>query len=532
VSLAVAAPGRSGVLSIAASTDHKRLALVAMVSASVFFVISGLYAVTMRTQLAQPGQHVVSTNTYDELFTMHGSGMVFLVVTPFALALGLYLVPLQIGAAELLWPRLALAGVWLITGGGVIMQLGWLTTQGAARAGWSAYYPLSGESASPGVGMDFWIMGVIAATLGAIVLAVTLVATIIRVRAPGMTMLRLPVFTWSVFVSSLMVAMAFPALVVAMGLLELDRRGVWHVFDGPHGPLAYQNLFWFYGHPAVYVMFFPFVGAVAEVVATSSRRRFFGYRSFVFALLGFTTLSMSVWAHHLFATGQLPNEYFALTSTALLIPAGIEYVDLLATMWRGSIRLTVAMLFALGFIVQFALGGVTGIILASPPLDYHLTDSAFVTAHFHYTLFAGSLFGLFAGIYHWFPKATGRLLRESLGRWHFALMVVGTNLTFFPMFILGYDGMPRRVADYSPANDFGGWNLVATVGSFVTAVSVAVFVINLAVSIRRPVPAGNDPWEGQTLEWWTASPPPRYNFESLPEIRSFAPLLDLREGSS
>ena len=528
----VALPRRAGPLAIAASTDHKRLALIATVSAGVFFVISGLYAVTMRTQLAQPGEHVVSANTYDQLFTMHGSGMVFLVVTPFALALGLYLVPLQIGAAELLWPRLALAGVWLITGGGVIMQLGWLTTQGAARAGWSAYYPLSGESASPGVGMDFWIMGVIAATLGAIALALTLVATIIRVRAPGMTMLRLPVFTWSVFVSSLMVVMAFPALVVAMGLLELDRRGVWHVYDGPHGPLAYQNLFWFYGHPAVYVMFFPFVGAVAEVVATSSRRRFFGYRAFVFALLGFTALSMSVWAHHLFATGQLPNEYFALTSTALAIPAGIEYVDMLATMWRGSIRLTTAMLFALGFIVQFALGGVTGIILASPPLDYHLTDSAFVTAHFHYTLFAGSLFGLFAGIYYWYPKATGNLLRERLGRWQWALMVIGTNLTFFPMFILGYDGMPRRVETYSPSAGFSGWNLVASIGSFVIAASVAVFLWNLVVSVRRPVAAGHDPWEGQTLEWWAASPPPRHNFDSLPAIHSYAPLLDLREAAS
>ncbi|MDX6568914.1 MAG: cytochrome c oxidase subunit [Gaiellales bacterium] len=527
----VAAPRRTGLLAVAASTDHKRLALIAMISAGVFFLISGLYAVTMRTQLARPGEHVVSTGTYNELFTMHGSGMVFLVVTPFALALGLYLIPLQIGAAELLWPRLSLAGVWLISGGGVIMQLGWLTTQGAARAGWSAYYPRSGSSASPGVGMDFWIMGVISATLGAIVVAVTLIATVIRLRAPGMTMLRLPVFTWSVFVAGLMVAMSFPALVVAMALLELDRRGVWHVYDGPHGPLAYQNLFWFYGHPAVYVMFFPFVGAVAEVVATSSRRRFFGYRSFVFALLGFTALSMSVWAHHLFATGQLPNEYFALTSTALLIPAGIEYVDLLATMWRGSIRLTVAMLFALGFIVQFALGGVTGIILASPPLDYHLTDSAFVTAHFHYTLFAGSLFGLFAGIYHWFPKVTGLLLRESLGRWHFALMVAGTNLTFFPMFILGYDGMPRRVASYSPSAGFSGWNLVASIGAFVTAAAVAVFLWNLVVSTRRPIAAGNNPWHGQTLEWWTASPPPRYNFESLPEIGSFAPLLDLREAS-
>ncbi len=532
MSAAAAVPARAGVLSIAASTDHKRLALIATTSAFVFFVISGLYALTMRTQLARPGAHVVSTGTYNELFTMHGSGMVFLVVTPFALALGVYLVPLQVGAAELAWPRLVLSGVWLITGGGLIMQLGWLTAQGAARAGWTAYYPLSGSSGSPGVGMDFWIMGVIAATLGAIALAASLVGTILLLRAPGMTMLRLPVFTWSVFVSALMVVMSFPVLVVTMALLELDRQGIWRVFDGPHGALAYQNLFWFYGHPAVYVMFFPFVGAVAEVVATSSRQRFFGYRAFVLALLGFSALSMSVWAHHMFATAQMPNEYFALTSTLLVIPAGIEYLDLLATMWRGNIRLTVPMLFALGFIVQFAVGGVTGTILASPTLDYQFTDSYFVIAHFHYTLVAGSLFGFFAGVYYWFPKATGALLRESYGRLQFALMTIGVNLTFFPMFILGYEGMPRRIATYGASDGFTGLNTASTIGSFLIAASVAVFIANVAISLRRPVVAGNDPWDGQTLEWWTTSPPPRHNFASLPQIRSFAPLLDLREPSS
>jgi cytochrome c oxidase subunit I len=314
-----------------------------------------------------------------------------------------------------------------------------------------------------------------------------------------------------------------------MALLFYDRH-YGGVFDASGGPIAYQHLFWFYGHPVVYVMFFPFVGAVAEVVAVFSRRRFFGYEAMVLSLLTFAGLSMSVWAHHMFATGQVPNQYFSLTSTALVVAAGIEYFDVIATLIGGSILLRTPMLFALGFLLQFLIGGLTGVIVASPPLDYHVHDSYFVVAHFHYTLFAGSLFGLFAGVYYWFPKVTGAMLRESLGKLHFWLMAAGANLTFFPMFLLGQDGMPRRVADYSPEAGFTGENRLATLGAFVIALGIAVFIWNLVVSLRDREPAGDDPWEGHSLEWFTTSPPPRHNFRSLPPIRSFTPLFDLRHG--
>ncbi len=377
--------------------------------------------------------------------------------------------------------------------------------------------------------MDLWIIGVILATAGVTLMAVSIIATIVRLRAPGMSMMRLPVFTWTSLVTALMVVGSFPVLVVAMALLLADRH-IGGIFDSPGGPLVYQHLFWFYGHPVVYVMFFPFLGAVAEVVSTFSRRRFFGYPFLVGSLIVFTGLSMAVWAHHMFTTGGVQNQYFSLTSHLLAVPAGIEYFDLIATMIGGSILLRTPMLFAVGFILQFLVGGLTGIIVASPPLDYHVHDSFFVVAHFHYTLFAGSLFGFFAGVYFWFPKVTGAMLREGLGRLHFWLLVLGANLTFFPMFFLGFDGMQRRVADY-PSN-LGDLNLLSSIGAAVIAIAICVFIANVVVSLRRRQPADPNPWEGQSLEWWSASPPPRHNFGSLPEIRSYAPLLDLRQEGS
>jgi cytochrome c oxidase subunit I len=531
MSAATTALRRTTELALPGSTDHKRVALRLGGLALVFFLAGGVMALLIRTELLEPGMQVVSHDTYNELFSMHGSTMIYLFVTPVALALGVYLVPLQIGAAELRWSRTAALGAWLVGAGGVVMYLGFFTVDGADKAGWTAFDPLSNAVNSPGIGMDFWIFGVALAAAGSVLIGAALLATILTRRAPGMSMLRIPFFTWTMLVTALMTVASFPALIVAMGLLWVERQ-FGGVFDSPNGPVAYQHLFWFYGHPVVYVMFFPFVGAVAEVVSVFSGRRFFGYRAGVFALLAFTAISMSVWAHHMFATGQVPNRYFALTSTLLVVPAGVEYFDLLATMWRGRIRLAVPMLFALGFVVQFLIGGLTGIFVASPPLDYHVHDSYFVVAHFHYTLFAGSLFGFFAGVYYWFPKATGALLREGLGRVHFWLMALGANLTFFPMFLLGWDGMPRRVADYTAASGFQTLNVIASIGSYVIAISIACFIANVAVSLRRRVPAGDDPWGGHTLEWATTSPPPRHNFTTaLPRIRSFAPLLDRREES-
>jgi cytochrome c oxidase subunit I len=509
-----------------AATDHKKTAAKIGVASIFFFLLSGLLALTMRAELAQPGLQFVSDHTYDELFTMHGSGMIYLFLTPAALGLGLYLVPLQVGAAEIAAPRLALFGFWLYLCGGLTMYSGFLTDNGSGDATWTATIPLSNSTGTPGVGMDLWVIGVALAVLGSLLIAVTILLTILRLRAPGMTMLRLPVFTWTMLTTTFMVVASFPVLVVAMGLLIAERH-LGGVFTGSTGSVVYQHLFWFYGHPVVYVMFFPFVGAVGEAVATFSRKRFFGYRALIVSLLFFTALSMAVWGHHMFITGAVKNQYYSLTSTLLAVPAGIEYLDLIGTMIGGALVFRAPMLFALGFIAQFLIGGLTGIIVASPPLDYHVNGTYFIVAHFHYTLFAGSLFGLLAGVHYWFPKATGAMLRERLAKASFWVLVLGANLTFFPMFFLGYDGMPRRVADYEPR--LGDLNLLSSIGAGVIAIGVLMVLGNIVASLRRQEPAGDDPWGAQTLEWWSTSPPPRDNFTSLPEITSHAPLLDLRE---
>jgi cytochrome c oxidase subunit I len=519
---------RRGLIAFVGSTDHKSLAARLFIMAFGWFAVAGATAVLMRTQLATPQLKLFGHMGYNELFTMHGSTMIYLFALPMVLALGAYMVPLQIGAADLAWSRVALIGFWMILGGGVIMWSGWFTVNGAASAGWYAYDPLSDRVNTPGNGEDFWIIGVLLAGVGAFLIAACILATIVRRRAPGMSMLRLPTFSWTMVVTCLMVLTAFPPLVVAMALL-LIQRAHGGIYTVPNGPFAYQQLFWFFGHPVVYIVFFPFLGAVSEVIATFSGRRWFGYRPFVFSLLFFAALSMSVWGHHLMTTGGVPTRFFALTSTALLVPAGIEYFDSFATMWRGRIRFTVAMLFAIGFLVMFLVGGLSGIWIASPPLNYEANGSYFIVAHFHYTLFGGSVFGMFAAIYYWFPKVTGRLLDEGLGRSHFVLTLIGVNVTFFPMFVLGAEGMSRRVADYPASSGWQPLNDVATAGAYILAVSVAVFLVNLIVSVRRNIAAGPDPWLGQTLEWATASPPPRHNFGSLPAVRSFAPLLDERE---
>jgi len=513
------------------STDHKRVARRTALVAFGFFLAGGVLALLIRTQLATPDSRLFGADAYDALFTMHGSTMIYLFVVPTAMALGVYFVPLQVGATEIAAPRVSLAGFWLYVSGGVTMWAGWLTVNGPGTAGWTAFDPLSDTPHSPGIGMDFWIFGVMLATLGCLLMALCVLSTIIARRAPGMTMLRLAPFTWTMLVTCLMVAVAFPVLVVTMGLLWVQRE-FGGVFSSSGGPIGYQNLFWFYGHPVVYVMFFPFVGAVAEVISVHSGRRLFGYRPFAISLLAFTALSTSVWAHHMFTTGQVANKYFALTSTALVVPAGIEYFDMIGTLAGGNIRLRTPMLFALAFLIQFLIGGLTGIILGSPPLNYDLHNTYFVVGHFHYTLFAGSLFGFFAGVYHWFPKVTGVLLRERIGKVHFWLMTLGANLTFLPMIIVGWEGMRRRVDGYPGSPGWQTLNDLSTAGAAVIAISVLTFLVNVALSLRTRVPAGPDPWEGHTLEWATSSPPPRRNFAALPPIRSYSPLLDQREAAA
>jgi cytochrome c oxidase subunit 1 len=522
-------PRFNGWLGAAVSTDHKRMGLTLGVCSLFFFLLGGVFALLMRTQLAQSNMQFLSDNSYNELFTMHGSTMIYLFVCPMAIALAMYLVPLQIGAVRMSAPRLALAGFWAWLCGGLVMQQGWFASGGAGRDGWSSYAPLSNGTNTPGVGQDLWVIGVILAACGMIAMAGCVAATVARRRAPGMSLLRMPVFTWTALVSVLMVVGSFPVLVVAMVLLYVDRHGG-HIYTGFTGAIDYQDLFWFFGHPVVYVMFFPYLGAAAEAVAVSSHKRWFGYVAFVASIMAFAALSMAVWSHHMYVTGGVTNQYFAFTSTALLVPAGIEYFDMIGTLIGGAIVLRTSMLFALTFFIQFLVGGLSGIFVASPVLDYHAYGTYIVVAHFHYTLFAGSIFGFFAGVYHWFPKMTGAMLREGLGKLQLLLMVVGTNLTFLPMFFLGNDGMPRRVSRYPTHPGWGTLNELETIGAGIIALGVLVFLANVWASLRQRVPAGNDPWLGHTLEWATTSPPPPLNFEGpLPPICSYAPLLDLRE---
>jgi len=455
--------------------------------------------------------------------------MIALAITPLALGYGVYLVPLQVGSPVIAAPRVTLLGYWMYVAGGITLLYGAATPGGAADSWWS-YLPLSDVRYTPGTGEDLWIIGMFLATGGMILLAGTILWTVLRLRAPGVTMLRLPLFTWAQVVTTLMTLAGFPSLLGGLCVLMASR--VDPSFVGNFWSFAYQNLFWFYGHPVVYVMFFPFVGCVDEVLATFAGRRFFAYPAEVLALLGFSVGSMAVWGHHLFATGQSANDYFSLTSILLTIPAGIEYFGFLGTLLHARLRYPPAMLFALAFIPQFLIGGITGIMVAMPSLDYMFNDSFFVVGHFHYTLFGGSVFGLFAGIYFWFPKATGVRLNDRLGKIHFWLMVIGTNTAFMPMFFLGYFGMPRRIVTYPVSAGWGTLNLISTVGAFILGVSFLLFAYIVYHSVRHRTPQPPNPWGAYTLEWATSSPPPRFNFNAeypVPKVRSYAPLLDLRE---
>ncbi|MGE5285921.1 MAG: cytochrome c oxidase subunit I [Micromonosporaceae bacterium] len=511
------------------STDHKRIGVLITGTALVQFLIYGVVALTMRAQLARPDQHLLSPQLYNQFFTLHGTGMITLAITPFALGLGVYLVPLQIAAPTIAAPRVTLLGYWLYVAGSVTLILAAVIPSGAAT-GWWGYTPLAGTRFSPGTGENLWVVGVFLAGVGFLLLSGTLGWTILTKRAPGMTLMRMPLFTWSELVTVFMGLSAFPSLLAAMAMIALERAAPGS-FSSNTWNLLYENLFWFYGHPVVYIMFFPFVGCVLECLSTFSGRRSFAYQGTVLALLAFSTLSMAVWGHHLFASGQVVNDYYSMTSILLTVPAGVEYFSMLGTLLHGKMRYPTPMLFALAFIPQFLIGGLTGIMVATPAFDYDANDSYFIVGHFHYTLFAGSVFGFFAGLYFWFPKATGIRLSEALGKLHFVLMVIGTNVTFLPFFGLGILGMTRRVATYPGNEGFNTLSFIASIGSGIIGLSIMVFIYNLYISARRKVPAPPNPWDAFTLEWATSSPPPRYNFDAqypVPRIRSYAPLLDLR----
>jgi cytochrome c oxidase subunit I len=524
----VTAPERHDLLSWITSTDHKRIGVLYMATTLLFLAVAGGLAMVLRTQLAAPQAQLLEAHAYNQVFTLHGTAMIFLVIAPFGLGLANYLVPLQVGAPDMAFPRLNATSFWIFLFGGLFVFAGATSNEGAAAAGWTSYAPLSDVVVSSGLGQDFWIVGLALVSIASIMTAINIVTTTFIFRAPGMTMWRIPIFTWEMIATSLLIFMAFPSLMATLLLLFVDRHLGGHAFDPAFGGSAilYQHLFWFFGHPEVYVLILPFFGIVSEVISTFSGRPVFGYTGMVLSAFAIAGLSMGVWAHHMFTTGAVDNPFFSFVSFLIAVPTGIKFFNWICTMWGGAIRYATAMLYALGFLLNFLLGGVTGVMLASPPLDFQARDSYFVVAHFHYTVGGGSFFALFAAVYYWWPKIYGWRLDERLGRIHFWLTFIGFNVTFLPMFFMGVFGMPRRVFTYPATGALPMLNLVATAGAYLMLLGGIAFVANVIVSSRRREPAGDNPWHGYTLEWATTSPPPEHNFDRLPPIRSARPLFE------
>jgi len=512
------------------TTDPKTLGKMYMVTAFFWFMMAGLMALFMRAELARPGLQFLSQEQYNQLFTMHGTIMLLFYATAIVFGFANFVLPLQIGAPDVAFPRLNAFSYWLYFFGALIAFSGFFTPGGAAAFGWTAYAPLSNSINSPGVGGDLWIMGLAVSGLGTILGGVNMVTTVICLRAPGMTMWRLPIFTWNILVTSILVLIAFPVLTAALFGLAADRHFGSHVFDPANGgAILYQHLFWFFGHPEVYIVALPFFGIVTEIFPVFSRKPVFGYRGLVYATLSIAALSVAVWAHHMFATGAVLLPFFSFMTFLIAVPTGLKFFNWIGTMWRGQLTFQSPMLFACGFLVTFLFGGLTGVILGAPALDFHVSDTYFVVAHFHYVLFGTIVFATYAGIYFWFPKMTGRFLDEGLGKLHFWTTFIGFHLTFLVQHWLGNMGMPRRYADYLPTDGFTTLNTISSVGAFVLGASTLPFIWNVLRSLRHgEVTTADDPWGyGNSLEWATSSPPPRHNFTSLPRIRSERPAFEL-----
>jgi len=514
---------------ILTTTDHKLIGKLYLCTSFAWFIIGGIMALLMRSELAFPGQQLINDETYNQLFTMHGTIMLLLFATPLFFGFGNAIMPLQIGAPDVAFPRLNMFSYWLFLFGGLIAASGFLSPEGAADFGWFAYAPLSDAVRSPGVGGDLWVMGLWMAGLGTILGAVNFITTIICMRAPGMTLFRMPIFVWNTLVTSLLVLIAFPILAGALLSLEADRKLGAHVFDAVHGgPVLWQHLFWFFGHPEVYIIALPFFGIVTEIFPVFSRKPVFGYVGLVAATIGIAILSVAVWAHHMFVTGAVDLPFFSGMTFLIGVPTGVKFFNWIGTMWGGSISFDTPMLWSIGFLTTFLFGGLTGIILASPPLDFHVSDSYFVVAHFHYVVFGTVVFAMFAGFYFWWPKMTGKMLDERLGKIHFWLLFVGFHTTFLVQHWLGVEGMPRRYADYAKSDGFTTLNQVSTIGAFLLATSMFPFFLNVWKTSRTPNVTVDDPWGwGRSLEWATSCPPPRHNFSSIPRIRSESPAFDL-----
>ncbi len=523
-------PRGSKFLSYLRTTDPKVIGTMYIVTTLTFFMIGGAMAMFMRAELAQPGMQFLSFEQYNQLFTMHGTIMLLFYATPIVFGFANLVLPLQIGSPDVAFPRLNAFSYWLYLFGAITAMLGFVTPGGAAAFGWTAYTPLSDSINSPGAGGDLWIMGLVLSGLGTILGGVNMVTTTVCLRAPGMTMWRMSIFTWNIFITSILVLIVFPVLTAALLGLEADRHFGAHVFDPANGgAILFQHLFWFFGHPEVYIVALPFFGIITEVIPVFSRKPVFGYRGMVFATISIASLSTAVWAHHMFATGAVLLPFFSFMSFLIAIPTGLKFFTWIGTMWRGQITFETPMLWSVGFLITFLFGGLTGVILASPPLDFHVTDTYFVVAHFHYVLFGTIVFATFAGVYFWFPKFTGRFLDEPLGKLHFWTTFLGFHGTFLIQHWLGNMGMPRRYPDYNPTDGFTVLNTVSTIFAFVLGASMLSFTWNVIRSFRHgEVTTADDPWGyGNSLEWATSTPPPRHNFTALPRIRSERPAFDL-----
>jgi cytochrome c oxidase subunit 1 len=513
------------------STDHKVIGHLYLITSFIFFLIAGLMAMIIRAQLLGPDEHLVSDQQYNELFTMHGTIMLLLFATPLFVGFANEIMPLQIGAPDVAFPRLNLLSYYMFTFGGIILVLSFLTPGGAAAFGWYAYSPLTSAVNSPGIGGDMWIMGLVLSGLGTILGGVNFVTTIICMRAPGMTMFRMPIFTWNILLTSLLVLLAFPVLAAALLVLEIDRKLGAQVFSAASGgAILWQHLFWFFGHPEVYIVALPFFGIATEVLPVFSRKPLFGYKGLVGATIAIAGLSMTVWAHHMFTTGAVLLPFFSFMTFLIAVPTGVKFFNWVGTIWRGQLTFEPAMLFILGFLVVFLFGGLTGVILASPPLDFAVSDSYFVVAHFHYVLFGTVVFCMFGGFYFWWPKFTGKILNSTLGKWHFWLVFIGFNMTFLVQHWIGVEGMPRRTANYPdlPGN-VTTLNQISSIGAFILGASTLIFIWNVYITWKHGEQVTeDDPWGfSNSLEWATSCPPPRHNFTSIPRIRSERPAFDL-----
>jgi cytochrome c oxidase subunit 1 len=523
----------TGILRWITSDNHKDIGILYIVAALFFFIVGGTEALLIRLQLGAPDNTLISPELYNQIFTMHGTTMVFLFGMPILVGLGNYLVPLMIGARDMAFPRLNALSFWLFFFGGLIFYVSFFLG-GAPNAGWFAYAPMTISQYSQGHGMDFWSLGIIVTGIGSTLGAINFAVTIINMRAPGMSFFRMPLFVWQMLVTVFLMLFALPALTIDSILLFIERQFGAPFFLATQGgdPLLWQHLFWFFGHPEVYILILPAFGIISEVVPVFSRKPIFGYGVIAFSGIAIGFLGFTVWAHHMFAVGLSPvaDAIFSLDSMIIAVPTSIKIFNWIATIWGGKVNLKTAFYFAVGFVAMFIIGGLSGVALATVPIDFQAEDTYFVVAHLHYVLFGGTVFGVFSGIFYWFPKVTGKLLSERLGKWQFWIMLIGFNVTFFPMHILGLLGMPRRIYTYDPNLGWDTLNLIETVGAFLIALAVLIFIWNVIKSIRTGELSGPDPWDGQTLEWTVASPAPRHNFSKIPEVHSRRPAWDLKYG--